>query len=416
MKSIILSHKVERDRLLSETYVPRNGLETARQSMQNNLVKVIIGPRRAGKSVFAIQLLKELDFAYVNFDDERLIGTYDYDELIKAVTEVYGETKYILFDEIQNISNWELFVNRLHRQGFNIVLTGSNSKLLSRELATHLTGRYIQFWIFPFSFSEFLRARDFVVDETLELKERQGLLLNHLNEYLDVGGFPEVVVKNADSRNYLATLFESVLFKDVVKRYNLRYSKKLYDLSLYLITNHSTAFSYTRLKNLLGFRSVHTLENYIEYLKEAFLVFSVGRYSHKLRQQIKSPRKIYSYDPGTINVIKFKTTPDTGKLLENLAAIELLRRGKEFYYYRTTNGKEVDFAVKEGLRVEQLIQVCFDLSDYQTRKRETSAFIKASKEVSCGNLIVLTWDDERSEVVNGKEVIFMPLWKWLIAS
>jgi len=212
-----------------------------------------------------------------------------------------------------------------------------------------------------------------VVDEALELKERQGLLLNYLDEYLTVGGFPEVVVKDIDSGNYLTTLFESVLFKDVVKRYNVRYSKKLYDLSLYLITNHSTAFSYTRLKNLLGFRSVHTVENYIEYLKEAFLIFSIGRYSHKMKEQIKSPKKVYSYDPGTINVIKVKTTPDTGKLLESLVALELLRRGKEFYYYRTTNAKEVDFAVKDGLKVVQLIQVCYDLSNYETRKKEMSA-------------------------------------------
>lgn len=133
-----------------------------------------------------------------------------------------------------------------------------------------------------------------------------------------------------------------------------------------------------------------------------------------MKERIKSPKKVYSYDPGTVNAIKFKTSPDIGKLLENLVAVELLRSGKEFYYYRTINGKEVDFAVKEGLKVEQLIQVCYDMSDYQTSKREISALIRASREVGCENLLVLTWDDEGTEVVNGKEIIFVPLWKWLI--
>lgn len=272
MKSIVLGQKDERDKLLGEKYILREGLLDAKKNMQNNLIKVIIGPRRAGKSVFAIQMLEGLDFAYLNFDDERLVGISDYDELLKAILQVYGETKYILFDEIQNIQNWELFVNRLQRKGYNIVITGSNSRLLSREMATHLTGRFVQFYIFPFSFSEFLKARNFVIDETIELKERQGLILNLLNEYLAIGGFPEVVIKNVDSKSYVSTLFESILFKDIVKRHNVRNPKRLYDLGLYLITNHSCNFSYTRLKDILDFRSVHTVENYVEYLKEGLCI------------------------------------------------------------------------------------------------------------------------------------------------
>jgi hypothetical protein len=176
MKEIVLAHKAERDELLTGEYVPREGLHTARQSMENNLIKVILGPRRAGKSVFSIQLLQGIGFAYLNFDDERLLRVTDYDEFIKTIREVYGETRYLLFDEIQNLKDWELFINRLQRQGFNIVITGSNAHLLSRELSTHLTGRFIQFQILPFSFREFLQANNFPIDDTLELKERQGLL------------------------------------------------------------------------------------------------------------------------------------------------------------------------------------------------------------------------------------------------
>lgn len=414
MKSIVLSHKIERDNLLKGDYVLRKGIEVSRESIKNNLIKVIVGPRRAGKSVFAIEILRGFDFAYLNFDDERLVGVSDYDDLIKAVRQVYGDTKYILFDEIQNVRNWELFVNRLNRGGFNIVITGSNSRLLSRELATHLTGRFIQFQILPFSFSEFLQAIGFIIDETLELKERQGLLLKHLSDYLTSGGFPEVVVKGLEYGSYISTLFESILFKDIVKRYNIRYSKKLYDLAIFLITNHSALFSYTKLKDLLGFRSVHTVENYVEYLSEAFLIFNIERFSHKLREQLKSPRKVYSYDPGVINAVKFKITPDTGRVMENAAAIELIRRGIEIYYYKTGDGKEVDIVVKEGLKIGQLIQVCYDIENHLTKTREIRGLIKASEESGCENLMVLTWDHEGEERVGTRIIFYVPMWKWLI--
>lgn len=414
MKDIVLGHKAERDEFLSARYVQREGLQNARKNMKNNLIKVIVGPRRAGKSVFAIQMLEGLDFAYLNFDDERLLDISDYDDLLKAIRQVYGETKCILFDEIQNLQNWELFLNRLHRKGFNLVITGSNSRLLSRELATHLTGRYIQFQIFPFSFSEFLRARNFVIDETLDMKERQGMLLNLLNEYLDKGGYPEVLIKNIDPKSYITTLVESILFKDIVKRYNVRYAKKLHDLGLYLITNHSNEFSYTRLKKALEFKSVHTVENYTDYLNEAFLIFNTERFSHKVKEHMKSPRKVYAYDTGVINAVKFKTAPDTGRLIENLVAIELLRRGKEFYYYKTRDGKEVDFTVKEGLKVSHLIQVCHDIDNDKTKKREINALVKAADETGCDNLMVLTWDYEAKETFDEREIHYLSLWKWLV--
>lgn len=416
MKDIVLGHKVERDELLKAKYVRREGLQEARQSMKNDLIKVIVGPRRAGKSVFAIQMLEGQDFAYLNFDDERLLGISDYDDILKAIRQVYGETKTILFDEIQNLNNWELFLSRLHRKGFNLVITGSNSKLLSRELATHLTGRYLQFQLLPFSFLEFLRVRNFVIDETLATKERQGMVLNLLNEYIDKGGYPEVLIKNVDPKSYITTLFESILFKDIVKRYNVRYSKKLYDLGIYLITNHSSEFSYTRLKNTLEFKSVHTVENYTDYLNEAFLIFNTERFSRKVKEQMRSPKKVYAYDTGMINAIKFKTAPDIGRLIENLTAIELLRRGKEFYCYKTKDGKEVDFAVKEGLKISQLIQICYDIGQYMTKKRESNSLLKAAHEVKCKNLIVLTWDYEAKEKSDDKQINYLPLWKWLVGS
>jgi len=414
MKEIVLSHKIERDELLGGKYVPRESLRKAREGVRNNLIKVIVGPRRAGKSVFCIQMLEGTDFAYLNFDDERLVGISDYDELLKAIRQVYGETKILLFDEIQNLRNWELFVNRLHRRGFNIIITGSNAYLLSRELSTHLTGRHIQFRIFPFSFVEFLRAKAFATEQALENKEKQGLLLNHLDSYLEKGGYPEVVVKGLDAKNYLTTLFESILFKDIVKRYGVRYAKKLYDLAHYLVTNHSSEFSYTKLKAILEFRSVHTVENYVDYLAEAFLAFQVGRFSYKLKEQMKSPKKAYAYDTGMINAVKFKTARDSGRVIENLVAVELMRRGNNFYYYRSSDGKEVDFVLKEGQKVGQLIQVCYAIDDPSTRKREVTALVKAGKDLKCDNLVILTWDHVANMIHGGARVNFLPLWRWLI--
>ena len=414
MREIALAHKAERDKLSNGVYVPREGLSSARQNMENDLIKVIIGPRRAGKSVFAMQLLKGIDFAYLNFDDERLLDVTDYDDFIKAIRQVYGETNYLLFDEIQNLKDWELFLNRLQRNGFRIVITGSNAHLLSRELSTHLTGRFLQFQILPFSFKEFLHAKSFQIDDTLELKERQGSLLGYLDKYINIGGFPEIVTKHVEPRSYLPTLFESILFKDIAKRYNVRYSKKLYDLGYYLITNHSCEFTYTRLKKILDFRSVHTVENYVKYISEAFIVFVVDRFSFKLAEQIKSPKKVYSYDTGMAKSVRFAVTPDTGKFIENIVAIELLRRDIEPYSYRTRNGKEIDFVIKKGSDINQLIQVSYDISEYATKKRELNALVKAGQELRCDNLTVITWDHCGEDLVDEQKVSFLPLWRWLL--
>ena len=414
IKNALIGQKAERDAFLKGNYVPREEVLSAKAALTNTLIKVIMGPRRAGKSIFAIQMLKGVDFAYVNFDDERLADIDDFDELFKSIIEVYGETEYLLFDEIQNVKNWEFFVNRLHRRGKNLVVTGSNSKLLSRELATHLTGRYIPFQVLPFSFPEFLLARNFNPDDIPDLNERQGLLLRNLSNYLSTGGYPEIVTGNLDGKHYLATLFDSILFKDIVKRYNVRYAKKLYDLGRYLITSHSSLFSYNKLKNLLEIRSVHTVENYLEYLKEAYLIFSLDRFSNKAKESLRSPRKAYAYDLGIINSVKFKISPDIGRLLENLVAIELLRRKKEFYYYKTRDGKEVDFAIKEGMEIAQLIQVCYEISDKTTRNREINSLIKVAKETGCKDLMILTWDFEGNETIKEKNVVFLPIRKWLL--
>jgi len=415
IEEIVLAHRNEKEKLLGGKYVAREMPRKVTESTDQDLIKIITGPRRAGKSVFAIILLKNRGFAYLNFDDEELLKIRDYDEILKGLIQVYGKKDYILFDEIQNLDGWELFVNRLKRKGLNLTLTGSNSKLLSKELATHLTGRYLEIKILPFSFREFLDAKKFEIRKIdLISKETQGELLNLLTVYLENGGYPEVVVKGY-GRDYLKTLFDGIIFKDIVKRYNVRYSSKLYELALYLTSAISKSASYTKIKNSLDFRSVHTVENYMKYLEEAYLFVTLNRFSYKLKEQLKSPKKIYCIDTGLANAVGFKFTENTGGTMENLVAIELIRRGSEIYYWKNHFGEEVDFVVKEGYRIKQAIQVTYVSSKKELEGREMKALVKASKELKCRNLLAITWDYEGTEKYQNKKIKFLPLWKWLLS-
>jgi len=419
IKNIVYQHKLEKEKLISKDYVFRDKLNFAQKFIDSDLIKVITGPRRAGKSVAAFLLLKGKEFAYLNFDDENLLKVKDYDEIVKAIFEVYPDNKYIFFDEIQNLKNWEIFVNKLQRRGHNLILTGSNAKLLSKELGTALTGRYIPIEIFPFSFKEFLNVQGFEFKkEDIDIPEIWGKLLNYLEKYLLDGGFPEVSVNKLEAGIYLDTLSDSILFKDVVKRYNVKYSQKIYDLNNYLRSNFSSEYSFSKLKNILEFRSTVTLQNYISYLEEAFLIFILNRFSFKMKEQIKTPKKVYLVDNGFCMQISSRFSRDIGKLMENSVFIEILRRGfkpnYDFFFYKTRSGKGVDFLLKKGIKAEQLIQVCYRIDELKTKEREIKALVEASRDLDCNNLLVITWDYEASEIIKGMEVIFIPLWKWLL--
>ena len=382
LKDIITQQKNEKAKLITKDFINREKNAEAKRDLSSNLIKVILGPRRAGKSVFSHLLLKDKDFAYLNFDDDNLVNIENSDEIIKCIFEVYKKPRFLLFDEIQNLKNWELFVNKLHRRGFNLILTGSNANLLSQELSTSLTGRHFAYELFPFTFREFLDSRKVSIakDDLNNLKanpEVKGEILNHLSEYLLHGGFPEVVVKNYEPKHYLATLLDSILLKDIVKRYNVRFSQKIEDLFTYLVSNFSSEFSFTRLKNILGFNSTHTLQNYLKYLNDAYLIFSLNRYSNKIKEQINAPRKLYLVDNGFIEAKGFQVSRNTGRLMENCVFIELLNRkyriNLDLFYYKTRNQKEIDFILRKGIKVNELIQICYDLSDPYTEKREINA-------------------------------------------
>ncbi len=421
LKDIVSNQKRQKEELLTLAYIGRTKEPFAKKWLDSNLIKVVLGPRRAGKSVFSLVLLKDRPFMYFNFDDEVLssAGGIVTNELMKELHAAYGQIKTVLFDEIQNLPNWELFVNRLHREGYNLVLTGSNAHLLSKELATHLTGRHMPIEILPFDFKEFLRAKKFHIDATYSaLPQERGALLNLMETYLLSGGFPEVVVSNIDHKDYLEVLFDALLFKDVVKRHKVKFSSQIGNLGAHLINNFSTLYTVRKLLEILDLKSASTTEKYIKYLEEAYLIFSLLRYSPKSVQRIKSPRKVYAVDNGFISAKAIQHSPDKGKLMENLVFTELVKRGikpnRDMFYYKTRNDREVDFLLKKGIGVTELIQVCYEAINSDVEQREIKALCEASDELKVKKLTLLTWDEKREIKKDGNVIQLRPLWEWLL--
>jgi hypothetical protein len=418
VKKIIYQQFEERNDLLNREYIERVDISDSSGYLSTGLIKLITGPRRAGKSVLSLLLLKNKNFAYLNFDDDMLLKHFDEDAVIQSLNEVYPDYKYLLLDEIQNLQNWELWVNKMHRRGVNIIITGSNAKLLSYEMATSLTGRFIQIELYPFSFAEVLRFHNVTFQAKSLITPREtGNILNLLSNYLMNGGFPEILLNPASARNYLSALFDSVLLKDIVKRFRIRKSQQLYDLSNYLLANYTNPFSFNELKIALNFNSVPTIQKFTGYLSETYLFISLTKYSVKIKTHQKSPRKFYIIDNGFIKSRSFEISPSYGRLLENVVFTELLRRHfrpeLDLFFYRTRNDREIDFLCRNGHITEQLIQVCYDISNLKTLNREITALAEASDELSCHSLLLITWDREDEIEKKGCIIKLIPAWKWL---
>lgn len=412
LRDIVLVQKRELENRFEETYIERK--ISCPLGLGNDLIHLITGPRRAGKSFYAIhQIQQTVAYGYVNFDDERLTVIQDYDEIIGAVNAVYNNPRYLLFDEIQNLPSWEFFVNRLQRQGLRLLITGSNANLLSSELATHLTGRHTSIVLFPFSFAECLKASG---GEKTEIEKMAALDI-----YVEQGGYPEPLLKKIDRHNYLRTLLQSTLYKDIVKRYRIRSVQGIEDLALYLMSNIASEYSYNALVGITRCRSVHTIDKYIRYLQEAYLVFSIPRFSFKVKNQVGQNKKIYCTDNGLAVSAGFRFSSDRGALYENLVAVALKKEeivGRiSLFYWKSLQNEEVDFVVKEGLRITRLIQVCSDISNPKTLKREMRALIKASQELHCDELLLLNDRVNRTETFKWQEaersIRLMPLYQWL---
>lgn len=412
VRDIIVSQKSELEENLKQKFIHR---ETTYKQDSSNLIKVIIGPRRAGKSFFGMhQIVKNSSFGFVNFDDERLIKVTNFDEILQSVLSVYSNPSLLFFDEIQNMPEWEIIVNRLQRQGFQLILTGSNSNLLGSELATHLTGRHLPVYIFSFSFKEYLSAFETELTES-DKKEK-------FNDFLISGGYPEPFIKSLDYRQYLQILFDSILFKDIVKRHNIRHATSLENLASWLISNITCEFSLNSLSNQLQFSSIHTTKKYLSYLEQSFVFFSVSRFSFKVGEQQRSNKKIYCFDNGFYKAKAFHFSPDWGKLLENAIASALFKRslenGSRLFFWKNSENEEVDFVVQTGTQITQLIQVCWDTTQIKTRQREIRSLLMASEKLQCTNMLLLTREEESIENFTwfgiAGSVKIEPAWKWLL--
>ena len=385
--------------------------------LNSHLIKLITGPRRVGKSTQALLMLRNRNFAYLNFDSQQLLDAWDADLVMRMLDDVYPGYEYLLLDEVQNLDAWDLWVSELYRLGKNLVITGSNAKMLSSEMATALTGKYLKVEMLPFSLEEFFDWNK--LDLSKLNHEQQADASALMDDYLRNGGYPEVVASRQLTRTYLDTLFDSIVWKDVAKRHRVRNVTDLNDLALYLVSNFCNPVSANELTEELGFSSVNTTKKFMDYLHEPYLFYYLPRYNNKLKLMKKAPRKVYVVDNGFVAAKAFSLSDNLGRLLENQVFVELLRQGydtdKTMFYYRSRNDKEVDFVLRKGTHIEQLVQVCYDMSNAKTEKREVDSLIECAVELNCRNLVIVTNNDERCIEKDGYRIDVVPVAQWSIS-
>ena len=417
MKTIILNQRKERDELLSRPYLTRRSNQDTEMLLGSHLIKLITGPRRVGKSTQALLMLRDRNFAYLNFDSQQLLDVWDANLVMRMLDDVYPGYEYLLLDEVQNLDAWDLWISELYRQGKNLVITGSNAKMLSSEMATALTGKYLKVEMLPFSLEEFFDWNK--LDLRKLNPEQQADASALMDDYMRNGGYPEVVASRQLTRTYLDTLFDSIVWKDVAKRHNVRNVTDLNDLAMYLVSNFCNPVSANELTEELGFSSVNTTKKYMDYLHEPYLFYYLPRYNNKLKLMKKAPRKVYVVDNGFVAAKAFSLSDNLGRLLENQVFVELLRRGydpdKTMFYYRSRNDKEVDFVLRKGTHIDQLVQVCYDLSSPKTEKREVDSIVECAEELNCSHLVVVTNNEERVIEKDGYRIDVVPLEKWSVS-
>jgi predicted AAA+ superfamily ATPase len=394
-------------------------LDLARYLKGHEII-IISGVRRCGKSSLLKLISKEIagKKVYINFDDIRLtdFNVDNYPDIPDILTELYGSAECTYFlDEIQNIPHWERWLNNLYAQGTKVFVTGSNSHLLSSEIATYLTGRNRVIRLFPFSFREYLKLKGYGTDmapDSYDLlpSNEKALVYRHFLEYFEMGGFPLVLINN--DLELSAQYFEDILNKDILNRYKIKEQKSLKGLILFLFSNVGNIYSYATLKNVSGIKSLSTIKNYIEYFHNVFLLFQVQRFDYSLKKQKVSPSKIYAIDNSFLKTVAFNFSNNTGSRLENLVFIHLKRTNREVYYH--SDKKECDFIIKDGLRVSKAIQVSLELTDPVTREREIAGLTEAMKQYKLSEGLILTLEEEEDLHMDDLTIRIKPVWKWLL--
>ena len=424
MDSIERILRDQREELIStdiSQFVPRQ--EEGEIDLDSRLAQIVIGVRRCGKSTLGQKVLLQsnVHFAYVNFDDETLasLQASQLNEVLEMLYRIYGSFTHLFMDEIQNVPSWHLFVNRLLRQGLHLVLTGSNANLLSGELSTHLTGRYNEIRLFPFSFAEYCQAKG--VDTKALTTKASGLLLHALDTYLMQGGFPETLTMLRQDK-YISSLYAAVISKDICQRYKVRYKKTLQQMANTLLDHFCQEVSFKRLQTDYQLSSVHTVMNYVSYLESACLLRLVPKYSFKSIER-QTQRKSYTIDNAFVNDHDDALQTDSlGWRLENVIAIELLRRmnyeTQQLFYLRQNKSYEVDFCVVDRNHVTSLIQVTYDFSNPKTKlyNREIGGLLKGAVATGCSNLTLIMMSGETGDLaIEGKTIHRVLASDWLLS-
>ncbi|TWV15134.1 ATP-binding protein [Bacteroidaceae bacterium HV4-6-C5C] len=384
--------------------------------LNNEEIIIVSGVRRCGKSVLLQQIRRKMpqqDY-FFNFDDDRLtqFRVEHFQELYEVFVELYGEQNTFYFDEIQNIPGWEHFVKRLYNSGKKVFITGSNARMLSKELGTYLTGCYIAIELYPFSFAEYLtfRGRDKLLKSVSGTVER-GEIQSLFGAYFVEGGFPMYLKSNDDI--VLKTLYDNILYKDVMVRNQLVNEREVKELVYYTVSNIGKPLTYTSLAKVIGVKNPTTVKNYLEYIENTYLLFPLSQLDNSVKTQLRNPKKVYAVDNALIRRLGFHFSGEEGRLLENLVYVELRRRGGEIFYHNSGKA-ECDFVVRDGFRVCQAIQVCFLMDDPDTRERELRGLFDAlnAYNLSEGTIVTNAFAEEVTR--EGKSVHILPAWKWLL--
>ncbi len=390
--------------------------EEALIDMNSPQAQVVIGVRRSGKSTLCYQALQAqgIKYAYADFDDERLadLQASQLNDVLEVLYKIYGDFKYLFFDEIQNIEGWHLFVNRMLRKKMHVVITGSNAKLLSSELATHLSGRNKEIPLYPFSFKEFCQMKE--VDTTIKTTKAEAFRRATFDTYLKQGGFPELLVIS-DNKNYVKNLVDNILKRDIEQRYKISYKAEFENLAHHILNVSPSIVVSTDLAKIFNFKSEHTAKKYIDYLKQAYLLIGIQKYSQKSKQR-SVQEKIYAIDVAMMDQRDNAFAGENlGHRLETVVLIHLLRKCKmddnDVYYLNNRSG-ECDFIVCKGNKVIQAIQVSYDISAEKTRKREINGLLLAAKETKCDNLLLLTDHESGTTIESGHHIKIQPVYEW----
>ena len=416
MNTIIQNQRKERDELSGRPYLMRKSNTDTSLLLANPMIKLITGPRRVGKSTYALLMLQGKNFAYLNFDDNLLLSSWDKELVMRTLDEVYPDYEYLLLDEVQNLKDWDVWVSKLYRRGKNLIITGSNAKMLSSEMATVLTGRYLQVEMLPFSLAETMEWKG-IGNNGNDTQHAEATVI--ADDYLRNGGYPETIDIRSITRSYLSTLFDSIIWKDVAKRHNIRNITDLNNLALYLLSNFCNPLSANDIAQELTMSSVTTTRKFMDNLHEPYLFYYLPRFNNKLKLMKKAATKVYVIDNGFVTSKAFNISENLGRLLENEVFVELLCQGfqteSSLFYYRSRNDREVDFVTRHGAHIHQLIQVCYDMSSPKTEKREVTSLIECGEELKCDNLIIVTNNDDREINKDGHIIKVIPFAKFASA-